>query len=304
MHVALMLPPDCALPDVTAHARRAEEAGFDAIACGEHLFFHGPTANAFVALAAAAGATDRIRLLSALTILPLYPVALAAKLIATLDGVSGGRFDLGIGVGGEFPPEFDAAGVPVNERGRRTDEALHLLARLFTGAPVHADGRYSTFSGQELAPVPVQQPSPPIWVGGRRDASARRAGRYGTVWVPYLVTPRQLASGLAVARTAAAEDGRPSVQGAVYCWSVVGRDARQARRTATEVVGQIYQQDFGPLADRYLLTGTPAEVLARVREYHDAGADSLVFAPACPAGEWDEMLRLFTDDVLPGIHDV
>jgi alkanesulfonate monooxygenase SsuD/methylene tetrahydromethanopterin reductase-like flavin-dependent oxidoreductase (luciferase family) len=304
MRVALMLPPDGALPDITAHARRAEEAGFDAVACGEHLFFHVPTANAFVALAAAAGATDRIRLLSALTILPLYPVAIAAKLIATLDGVSGGRFDLGIGVGGEFPPEFDAAGVPVTERGRRTDEALHLLAKLFTGAPVHADGRYSTFSGQELAPVPVQQPSPPIWVGGRRDASARRAGRYGTVCMPYLVTPKQLASGLAVARTAAAEHGRPSVQGAVYCWSAVSRDGRQARRTAAEVVGKLYRQDFGPLADRYLLTGTPAEVLARVREYHDAGADSLVFAPACPADEWDEMLRLFIDDVLPGIHDV
>lgn len=298
-----MLPPDCPLSDVTTLARRAEAAGFDAIACGEHLFFHGATANAFVALAAAAGATERIRLLSALTILPLYPVALAAKLIATLDGVSGGRFDLGVGIGGEFPPEFEAVGVPVSERGSRTDEALEMLTRLFTGDPVHAEGRYSAFTGQQLRPPPVQSPSPPIWVGGRRAASARRAGRFGSAWVPYLVTPEQLASGLDSARSSASEYGRPAPRGAVFCWSAVGRDGLRARRTATTTVGGIYQQDFEPLAGRYLLTGTPTEVLDRTNEYRDAGADTLIFAPACPPEELDDMLQLFIDDVLPGLHD-
>ena len=91
---------------VAAEARAAEMAGDDGLAAGEHLFFHGPQPNGFVALAAAAGATERIGLLTSLTVLPPYPAALAVKLATTLDQVSGGRFDMGVGVGGEYPPEF------------------------------------------------------------------------------------------------------------------------------------------------------------------------------------------------------
>jgi len=303
MRAALMLAPDCALSEVTTYARRAEDAGFDALACGEHLFYHGATCNAFVVLAAAAAVTERLRLMSALTILPLYPVALAAKLIATLDGVCEGRFDLGVGIGGEYPPEYDAVAVPVTERGRRADEALRMLAALFTGSPTHATGQYSTFTGQQLMPVPIQRPAPPIWVGGRSAASARRAGRHGSVWVPYLVTPEQLAAGMETARTAASEYGRPPVRGAMYCWSAVDHDRRRARRTATDVVGRIYQQDFEPLAERYLLTGNPADLIARLCEYRDAGAESIVFAPACSPDDYPAMVKLFANEVLPALHD-
>ena len=139
---------------VPTEARAAEEAGYDGIATGEHLFFHSPHPNAFVSLAAAAGATTRIRLLSSLTVLPLYPAALAAKLATTLDQVSGGRFDLGVGVGGEHPPEFVAAGVDVAQRGQRTDEALELLQRLWRGETVDFDGRFTRCRGWRSPPVP------------------------------------------------------------------------------------------------------------------------------------------------------
>src|SRR5487761_1863589 len=122
--------------DVAGEARDAERLGFDLGAAGEHGFFHGPVSNAFVTLAAAAAVTERIRLLSALTILPLYPMALAAN----LDRVSHGRFGLGIGVGGEYPPEFEASGVPTAGRGTRTDQALEVLIRLLSGEKVTADG--------------------------------------------------------------------------------------------------------------------------------------------------------------------
>ena len=102
--------------EVADQARWAEDAGFDQVVTGEHLFFHGPTPNTLITLAAAAGATRNIRLLSALTIVPVYPLAVLAKLVASLDQVSNGRFDFGVGVGGEYPPEFEAAGVPVRER--------------------------------------------------------------------------------------------------------------------------------------------------------------------------------------------
>ncbi len=292
-----MLAPQGDPAEVLGAARRAEELGYDFLACGEHVFFHSPTPNAFIALAAAAGATSRLRLLSALTVLPLYPAALAAKMAATLDRVSGGRFDLGVGVGGEFPAEFAACGVPVTQRGRRTDEALDVLTRLFAGEPV-------TFGSDEvtLDPLPLQRPRPPLWIGGRKEASMRRAGRFGDVWVPYMYSPEQLASGLERVAGAAAEHGRSGVEGAVFCWAGVGRDAATARREAIETLGGVYHQDFGPIADRYVPSGTPDQVVARLREYVEAGARSIVLVPACPDADRAAMVELFATEVLPALQ--
>jgi alkanesulfonate monooxygenase SsuD/methylene tetrahydromethanopterin reductase-like flavin-dependent oxidoreductase (luciferase family) len=282
---------------VVAQARNAERWGFDFVASGEHLFFHGPTPNAFVTLAAAAGATERVRLLSALTQLPLYPAALAAKLAATLDVVSQGRFEFGVGVGGEFPLEFEAAGVPVRERGPRTDAALELVGRLLAGG---RDER-----GLVLDPPPVQRPRPPIVVGGRREAAQRRAGRYADAWMPYLVRPDQLAAGLVRAREVAAAHGRPPVSGAVFLWTAVDTDSRRARSTAIEVVSTTYRQDFRPLADAYLVSGTPDQVVGRIREYAAAGAEQILISPACPPQLDAElaMTRLLTAEVLPALRE-
>src|SRR3954469_1947042 len=161
MRVVLTLSSDQTA--VAAEARAAEGAGYDGVATGEHLFFHGPVANGFVALAAAAGATSRTRLLSSLTVLPLYPAALAAKLATTLDRVSSGRFDLGVGVGGEHPPEFVAAGAEGTERGARTDEAPARVPALWAGGPVDFAGRFPRVPGLALDPGPVQPGGPPIW---------------------------------------------------------------------------------------------------------------------------------------------
>lgn len=300
MRVGVTLRHDAA--GTGREARWAEEAGFDQVAAGEHLFFHGPVTNAFVTLAAAAGGTERIRLLSALTIVPLYPLAMLAKLVSSLDQVSGGRFDLGVGVGGEYPPEFTAAGVDVRERGARTEEALTVLPRLLAGRKVDHQGRFSQIPGLALQPSTVQRPAPPVWVGGRKSAAMRRAGRFGDVWLPYMYTPEQLAESLRKINSIAAEHGRPAgaVTGAVYCWGAVHACAERARRAAIEVVGRVYQQDFSALADRYLLHGDPDRVLRRLREYHAAGARHVVFTPAasCPA-ERDAMLELFAAEVLP-----
>lgn len=295
--VGLMLAPQGDPGEVVGTARRAEELGYDFLACGEHVFFHSPTPNAFVALAAAAGATSRLRLLSALTVLPLYPAALAAKMAATLDRVSGGRFDLGVGVGGEYPAEFAACGVPVGERGWRTDEALETMTRLFAGEQV-------TFGGDEvtLDPLPLQRPRPPLWIGGRKGAAIRRAGRFGDVWVPYLCSPEQLASGLRGVAEAAAEHGRSGVTGAAFCWAAVGRDGAAARRGAVETLSRVYRQDFGPIAGRYVPTGTPEQVTARLREYAEAGAGSIVFVPACPDEERSAMIELFVAEVAPALR--
>ena len=116
--------------DVTGEARQAEAERFDLFTCGEHVFFYGAADNGLVALAAAAGATRSIRLMSTITLAPLYPPALLTKQVATLDLASNGRFQLGVGVGGEISVEFAACAVPRSERGARTDEALEVYQRL------------------------------------------------------------------------------------------------------------------------------------------------------------------------------
>jgi probable F420-dependent oxidoreductase len=260
--------------------------------------------NGFISLAAAAGATSRIRLLSALTVLPLYPAALAAKFATTLDQVSGGRFDLGVGVGGEHPPEFVAAGSEVGTRGARADEALELLRALWAGGPVEFEGRFTRVPGLALDPGRVQPGGPPIWLGGRRPAAVRRAGRFADVWLPYMYTPEQVARSLVEVRAAAEQAGRDpaSVRGAVFCGGAVDEDAAAARRTAIDTVSAIYQQDFSPLADRYLLHGDPDRVVARAREYADAGAETLVFSPSGEGGRRERAVDTFTRAVLPRLR--
>lgn len=107
-----------------------------------------------MALAVAAGATTRIRLLSAVTLLPLYPAALAAKMAAVLDDASGQRSCFGVGAGGDYPPEFAALGVPVTQRGARTDEALTVIRRLFDQPRVTFGGRWTQLDHLGLQPQP------------------------------------------------------------------------------------------------------------------------------------------------------
>lgn len=289
---------------VAADARDAENLGFDGVCWGEHLFFHGDTPNSFVTMAAAAGATSRVRLLSSVVILPLYPPALAAKLATTLDQVSGGRFDFGVGVGGEFPAEFTAAGVDVHTRGRRMDESLTVLRELWAGGSVDFDGEFTRIPGLALEPGPAQAGGPPVWMGGRRPAAIRRAGRFADVWLPYMYSPEQLAASLRDVQMEAekAERDPEAVRGAIFCWGGVGTDALESRREVVDAVGGIYKQDFDRMADRYLLHGTPDRVLARLAQYRDAGAEEVVFSPVGQGARREEIVAMIARDVLPTLR--
>jgi alkanesulfonate monooxygenase SsuD/methylene tetrahydromethanopterin reductase-like flavin-dependent oxidoreductase (luciferase family) len=268
------------------------------------VFFHGPVSNAFITLAAAAAVTERVRLVSSLTVLPVYPMALAAKMAATLDQVSHGRFELGVGVGGEYPPEFAAAGASVAGRGARTDEALDVLVRLLSGETVTARGEFGVLDGLRLDPPPVQRPRVPLWVGGRQPAAMRRAGRFADVWMPYMVSPDSFARSLAGARQFALDSEREEKElaGAVFIWGSVDADPGRARREAVESVSRTYRQDFSPLADRYLLHGDPGQVTARLAEYAEAGASTVIFSPACAPSRRREVAALFAEAVLPLLH--
>ena len=258
MQVFLTLSSD--QPAVAAEARAAEEAGYDGLAAGEHLFFHSPHPNAFVSLAAAAGATTRIRLLSSLTVLPLYPAALAAKLATTLDQVSGGASTWG---------SAWAASTRRVRRGRRRRGPARRTDRRGPGTAPPAVARRAGGLRRPLHPgarpgalprVPCNRAARP-WAGWPRARPSVRAGRFADVWMPYMYTPDQLAPSLGQVRDAAEQAGRDPAVSVVRSSAGAGSTRRaRARREVVDGVSAVYQQDFEPLADRYLLHGDPDRV--------------------------------------------
>ncbi len=285
-------------------ARRAEALGYDYLLTGEHIAFHGPTANNMVSLAAAAGATERIKLLSGIVLAPLYPPALLAKQVAVLEVVSGGRFHLGIGVGGEYPKEFGAVGVPVEERGARTNEALEVIDKLLTEDDVHFEGRFTTLEGVTIAPHPVQKPRVPFWIAGRRDAAMKRAARYAEGWMPYMYTPEMLSDSMAKIETFTEEVGRPAgtVRGGMFIFTCVHKDRETALHLANQQLSRQYNQDFSKLVGKYALAGSPEDCIARVQEYIDAGARTIAFAQGCPPDYVEENTRLIAETVIPAFR--
>src|SRR5439155_25518010 len=111
-----------------------------------------------------------------------------------------GRVILGVGVGGEVAKDFEAVGVPVRERGARTDEAMRALRELFSGRPASFGGRFFAFEEISIRPATAQPGGPPLWVGGRSDAAIRRAAQLADGWMPLWVSPERYAEGLARVR--------------------------------------------------------------------------------------------------------
>lgn len=184
----------------------AEAAGWQALVVWDHLGFvwGTPSADPWVVLAAVAQATTRIRLGTAVTPLPRRRPVVVAHAAATLDRLSGGRVTLGVGIGG-VPDEFAKFGEPGDAKARAglLDEALEIIAALWEGRCVTASGHYPV-DGVTLAPLPIQRPRVPIWVGGHSRAAQRRAARWDG-WLiggdndrgEMTVTPGRLAADLA-----------------------------------------------------------------------------------------------------------
>ena len=143
-----------------------------------------------------AARTSTVRLGTAMLLLPQRNPVYVAKEVATLDWLSGGRVDLGIGVGW-LKEEFDALGVPWERRGRRTDEYLEVLRTLWVDNPSEYHGVTYDLPACEMYPKPVQAPHPPIHVGGETPAALRRAARLGQGWHTFNRSPAELATGLA-----------------------------------------------------------------------------------------------------------
>lgn len=172
-------------------ARAAEDAGYTSLWTFQRLLHPadkdwGPMYRSvhdpIVALAHVAGATERIRLGVAVVNMPYYSPIVLAKQLTTLDAVSDGRLDVGLG-SGWAPEEFVAAGVSMERRGRRADEFLRCLAAIWDDEPVAFEGEFYRVPRAAVHPRPVQQPHPPLLLGGSADAALRRVGRLADGWV-------------------------------------------------------------------------------------------------------------------------
>jgi len=186
LRLGVSLQPRWPREDATASLRaasHAEDLGFDHVAVGNRLLDSGfgLDADPLVLLAAVAGATRRLRLLTSVLVAPYYPALVLANQAATLDVVSGGRLILGIGAGWN-PDEFAALGLQTKERGARTDDHLAAAKALWSQRPADFDGPFTTLRGARLGVPPVTPGGPPLWIGGHSDAALRRALRFGDGW--------------------------------------------------------------------------------------------------------------------------
>ena len=205
-------------------AKRAEDAGVDQIAMTDHLVI-GPRTDRYpfgkfpfpndepwpepiVTLAAMAGATRRIRLATAVLIAPLRSAPLLAKSLATLDALSGGRVDLGVGIGWQ-PEEFAAAGIPFESRAARMDDVLRACRSLWCDAPASFHSQTVSFDDLWCIPRPVQVDGLPIWFGvAPTPRNVARIVELGAGWVPVGSDIEALASGVRVLHEAFAAAGR------------------------------------------------------------------------------------------------
>lgn len=263
------------------HFRLVEELGFDGLFTGEHLLFHRPVWDAVTMCTAIACATTRIAVGAAATVAPLRHPTLLAKEFCGVDRIAGGRLVLALGAGGDHPKEFEAAGVPLAERGRRTTETIEILRRYFSGERFSYAGRIFQLADVWLDPPPARPGGPPLWVAGRRDTALRRAARLGDGFLPYLVTPQSFARMVAAVRAEAERAGRelpPGYAFGAYLHVACGRDGAQARRRADEHLAWRYQEPrfTADFAGKYAVAGTSEECVAGLHAFAEAGATHVV----------------------------
>jgi probable F420-dependent oxidoreductase len=210
-----------------ALGREAEDRGFESIWVAEHVVLFDDYSSRYpyaadgrfpaggdaglleplTALTYLAAVTDRIRLGTGICLVPQRNPVYTAKQVVDLDCLSGGRVDFGVGVGW-LREEFEALGVPFALRGARTDEYLQVMRALWTDEVSSFEGEHYTLPACRMYPKPVQQPHPPIHVGGESAAAMRRAARHGDGWYSFNRLPRELDAPLERLDAMLAEEGR------------------------------------------------------------------------------------------------
>lgn len=279
-----------------------DRCGYDSMWVGDHVAFTIAIFDPLLQLAQAAVLSRRLMFGTDVFLLPLrHPIPIA-KQVSTLDHLTEGRFIFGVGVGGEFPKEYEACGVPLNERGARLTESLTVMRKLWTGEPVSHAGRFFNFEGVRMQPPPRQSGGPPIWCGGRSDPALRRIGRMTDGWMSYVVTPDMYRQGLEKIAAAAGEAGRTFDRGfgtAHLLFARIDDTYEKALDAATVSLSQRYAMDFRKAAQRYCALGTPQDVVETIFKFQQAGVRHLILDFVGPYEERDQQIERFAAEAKP-----
>jgi probable F420-dependent oxidoreductase len=298
---------------IDAIAERAEELGFDSLWTADHIVIptriearypynesgaFGPGSGAWpwldplALLGYVAGRTRRVALGTSVVIVPYRHPLVMAKLVAGLDVLSQGRILLGVGVGW-MEDEFRALGIgelfPV--RGRVTDEYISAMRAVWSADEASFSGEFVRFEHVSALPRPVQQPGPPIWVGGNTTAALRRAARLGDGWQPYTLLPEEIAAERQRLAGWLREAGREA--GSV---TISLRANVRLARSSVEATG------WSAMDPRQVIAGTPDEVIAQVRAYASAGVEHIFFSSGGGTAATLETIALFAREVLPALR--
>lgn len=296
-------------PDGVARiAAHAESQGLDSVWVSDHVVFPAtansayphsekglPTENlspifeALTTLSYVAGQTTNVKLGTSVLIPSLRHPILAAKIISTLDALSGGRLVLGVGAGW-LEAEFELLGAAsFEQRGAVLEEIIEIWRRLWSQRRPSYRGRFFNFEEMIFDPPPAQKPGPPIWIGGNSDAALRRAARVGDGWHAARLSP---------------EDYRERVGRLAAEATAAGRSPHDVTPTLTCMFRLSDEEiDPGRLRD---LVGGPEVVAARMRRYAEAGAETIVLGldPRLQISDHERTLDLLQTEILPRVEDL
>jgi probable F420-dependent oxidoreductase len=335
MRIGLALPHyDYSFPDgqpltwprLRESAQRAEELGYDSVWISDHFFadigrYGGPkgllgTVEPFTSLAALATTTERVHLGTLVACASFRHPAHIAKMSTTIDLLSGGRFELGLGAGW-FQGEFDAFGFDFATTGERfsvLEESVEVVAGLFSKDPFDFDGRHFRLAGAYNHPTPGQEGRPPIWVGGKGgDRLLRLIARHGSGWNTVWRWPLEdYAERVGALRRIAESEGRDpaSVRLSLGLYTLVGEDepdlaARFEALQRWTPGGGIDSVSLEAYASD-TLTGTPERVLEQLAEFAAVGVEELIVSAASlPFAVYDwSMVELIADMLIPKAREL
>ncbi|MCC6304892.1 MAG: TIGR03619 family F420-dependent LLM class oxidoreductase [Rhodobacteraceae bacterium] len=282
-----------------------ENHGFDLLTTGEHMVFFRPILDTITVLAYAAAVTRRIRLVPSTLILPLRHPTVLAKELTSIDLLSRGRLIASVGIGGDYPREFQACGVNINERGARANEGIEIMRRYWSGERFSYAGRHFQLEDVDMLPLPWQPGGPPLWICGRSDPAMRRAARYGDGWQPYMYTADLLAESVDKVRGFAAEIGRDlpaDFAFTTFMYVAMHDDVAEARNRAIEQLSYRFNMPFEKIVDKYCAYGPAERIVEALRTYVEAGTNHLIIGLVMPeAGRMDHVAR-FATEILPALQ--
>lgn len=294
------------IDDLVEMVEQVDRLGFDCFWVGDHLSMPIPFLDPLQQIAQASVISRRLTFGVGVYLLPLRNFAPVAKQVSTLDLLTEGRLIFGVGVGGEFPKEYEIAGFPREERGARLSDGIRVLKKFWTGEKVSHDSRFVQFEDVDMRPGPWQPGGPPVWCGGRAKPALRRAARIGDGWHSYAITADMYRDGLAtIAETVEAEGRQLDRFGTGHLlFARVGDNYEQAFDEAAGHLSVRYNMDMRPATKRYGAIGAPDDVAATIKDFFDAGVRHITLDLAGPYERRGEQLDRFAADVMPRLRDL